>query len=472
MLRRQRIIRDRIHKIVDAALFALGFYLAFALRSNADEIGSWLMRLFGLFGGTPEIQPFSHYAWYVLLTVPAAMVLLSNYGFYARPLIASRRQTLFILVKVCTVLTVGVIILMFLNKEVLSRAVIILFGLFSLALVTIKEEVVRWWIRTGLAKGHFERRVILIGAAEDTASLRHELAERERHGIRVLAELDVNEASLDQIVAMLHEHSANGVVMAARHTFFGQLEKVIHACELEGVEVWLLADFFKTQISRTTVDDFHGRPMMVFRSTPEVSWQAVAKQMLDLAGAGILVMLFSPVMLAAAIAVRLTSPGPVIFRQQRSGLNGRPFTMYKFRTMVTDAEQRKQELAAFNEMSGPVFKVTHDPRITPVGRILRKFSVDEFPQLFNVLRGEMSLVGPRPLPVDETLRFDDFAHRRRLSVKPGLTCLWQISGRNNVRDFREWVRLDLEYIDNWSLWLDLKILLRTIPIVLTGSGAK
>jgi lipopolysaccharide/colanic/teichoic acid biosynthesis glycosyltransferase len=146
--------------------------------------------------------------------------------------------------------------------------------------------------------------------------------------------------------------------------------------------------------------------------------------------------------------------------------------MYKFRTMVSNAEQLKQELAALNEMTGPVFKVSNDPRVTPIGRFLRKFSVDELPQLFNVLRGEMSLVGPRPLPVDEVRQFSDLAHRRRLSVKPGITCLWQISGRNNVSDFKEWVRLDLEYIDNWSLWLDLKILLRTIPVVLTGAGAR
>jgi lipopolysaccharide/colanic/teichoic acid biosynthesis glycosyltransferase len=140
--------------------------------------------------------------------------------------------------------------------------------------------------------------------------------------------------------------------------------------------------------------------------------------------------------------------------------------------MVTHAEQIKQELAALNEMEGPVFKLTDDPRVTPVGRIIRRFSIDELPQLINVLRREMSLVGPRPLPVDEVKRFDDFAHRRRLSVKPGLTCLWQVSGRNNVKDFKDWVRLDLEYIDNWSLWLDLKILLWTVPVVVMGTGAR
>jgi lipopolysaccharide/colanic/teichoic acid biosynthesis glycosyltransferase len=185
-----------------------------------------------------------------------------------------------------------------------------------------------------------------------------------------------------------------------------------------------------------------------------------------------LLVVFSWLMAIIALLIKLTSPGPVMFCQPRSGLNGKPFTIYKFRTMVTNAEQFKHELAAMNEMSGPVFKITNDPRVTPVGKWLRKFSLDELPQLFNILRGEMSLVGPRPLPVDEVRRFNDLAHRRRLSVKPGLTCLWQISGRNQISDFKEWVRLDLEYIDHWSLWLDLKILLRTIPAVLIGIGAK
>jgi lipopolysaccharide/colanic/teichoic acid biosynthesis glycosyltransferase len=162
----------------------------------------------------------------------------------------------------------------------------------------------------------------------------------------------------------------------------------------------------------------------------------------------------------------------VLFSQNRSGLRGRPFRMYKFRTMVTNAEQGRAELEDRNEMSGPVFKVKNDPRVTRVGIFLRKSSLDELPQLWNVLRGEMSLVGPRPLPLYETANFGDLTQRRRMSVRPGLTCLWQVRGRSKITDFKDWVILDLEYIDHWSLWLDFKILLRTVPVVLFGWGAK
>ena len=193
--------------------------------------------------------------------------------------------------------------------------------------------------------------------------------------------------------------------------------------------------------------------------------------MIDYIVAFTMILTLSPLLLICALSVKLTSQGPIMFRQKRSGINGRPFTMFKFRSMNTNAEQRKHELEAMNEMSGPVFKVSSDPRITPIGKILRKYSLDELPQLINVLQGSMSLVGPRPLPEDETKRFEDLSHRRRLSVKPGLTCLWQISGRNEVKEFSDWVRLDLEYIDNWSLWLDIKILIRTIPVVFKGTGA-
>ena len=173
-----------------------------------------------------------------------------------------------------------------------------------------------------------------------------------------------------------------------------------------------------------------------------------------------------------AILVKYTSPGPIIFSQNRSGLHGRSFRMYKFRSMVTNAEQGRAELQVRNEMSGPVFKVKNDPRVTPLGHWLRRTSLDELPQLWNVIRGEMSLVGPRPLPLYETANFGDVSQRRRMSVRPGLTCLWQVRGRNKINDFKDWVQLDLEYIDRWSLLLDLEILLRTVPVVLFGWGAK
>jgi exopolysaccharide biosynthesis polyprenyl glycosylphosphotransferase len=270
----------------------------------------------------------------------------------------------------------------------------------------------------------------------------------------------------------MHEHSINTVVINARHTVLGLVEEAIRACELEGVEALLLADFFKTQISRTSLDDFSGQPVLVFHSGPDNAWARLMKQVMDFLGAVVLLPLFLPVIAVAAVVIKLTSKGPIFFKQERAGLNGKPFVMYKLRTMVTNAEQLKQELAQLNEMSGPVFKVTNDPRITKVGGFLRKWSIDEFPQIFNVLRLEMSLVGPRPLPVDEVARFDDVAHRRRLSVRPGLTCLWQVSGRNDIKDFAEWVRLDLLYIDTWTLWLDISILWRTIWVVLRGSGAR
>ena len=330
----------------------------------------------------------------------------------------------------------------------------------------------RLGLRSRFARSQFERRFILVGTEEETARMRRDLRGATSEGVVVLAELNLNKTPVEELANLLHEHSVNGVILNARHNYFEKVEQAIRSCELEGVEVWLIADFFKTQISHTSFDEFYGRPVLVFRTTPDASWQVILKQVVDFLVALTLVVVFSPVFILIAAFIKFTSPGPVLFRQQRSGLNGQPFTIFKFRTMHLDAEKRKSELAAMNEMSGPVFKMRNDPRITGVGKVLRKFSLDELPQLFNVLRGEMSLVGPRPLPVAETKLFDDFSHRRRLSVKPGLTCLWQISGRNEVTDFKDWVRLDLEYIDNWSLWLDFKILCRTVPIVLIGTGAR
>ncbi|HRI87318.1 MAG TPA: sugar transferase, partial [Candidatus Hydrogenedentes bacterium] len=193
------------------------------------------------------------------------------------------------------------------------------------------------------------------------------------------------------------------------------------------------------------------------------------KRALDVFGALTVLAIASPIMIAVAIAIKLTSPGPVLFAQKRGGLGGKPFDLYKFRSMSVDAEARKAELMKFNERSGPVFKMTHDPRVTRIGKFIRKTSLDELPQLFNVLRGDMSLVGPRPLPKSEEKDYDHW-HWRRLDVKPGLTCIWQVTCRHD-KDFDRWVRLDLEYIRKYSLLLDLQLLFRTIPAVLAQRGA-
>lgn len=460
MLRRQRQLYAKLQKLIDAALFGVALALAHWVRS----LPSLDVR--------NQIEPFIAYVWLLAVIIPLTPLALEFQGFYARPLLHSRRQTFWHLIKGAAWITLALIAALFFRRAEGARGVMLLFGPFAVTLVFLKEEVVRWWAISRLGRNAVRKQVILLGGDGDTAGLERELSLGAPGQFQVIAHVHLATTPPSRLTELLHETSANAVLISPRHVVFDEIEQVIHACELEGVEVWLLADFFQTRLSHTTVDELAGHPLLVFRTGPEASWQALIKSGMDFVGSLVLLSISLPFLLLFALLVRLTSPGPVLFRQQRAGLNGSPFTMLKFRTMVTNAEQLKQELAQLNEMSGPVFKVTNDPRVTPLGRWYRRFSIDELPQLVNVLRGDMSLVGPRPLPLDEVKRFDDPAHRRRLSVKPGLTCLWQVSGRNEVRDFREWVRLDLEYIDNWSLWLDLKILIRTIPAVFTGSGAK
>lgn len=453
----------QIQQLLDACIFGLSFWLAWLLRSNPDISAFLHLDPAGTFGA---------YFWLYLTLIVAGPLVLEAQGFYELPLLAPRRTVMWPLFKGCAVTTAGMIMVLFFFRVELARAVAVLFGMVSFSLIFLKEELVRLGLKSKFARAQLQRRFILVGTEEETNRMRKELKAMPEEGMVVLAEMNLNDKTTGDLTALLHEHSANGVILNGRHNYFEQVENAIKTCELEGVEVWLVADFFRTQISHASFDDFRGRPVLVFRTTPDASWQAVLKQLIDFVGALLALIVLSPIFLLIGLLIKLSSPGPILFRQQRCGLNGHPFTIFKFRTMVTNAEQRKHELASMNEMSGPVFKIKNDPRVTSIGKFLRKFSIDEAPQFFNVLRGEMSLVGPRPLPVDEVKRFDDLAHRRRLSVKPGLTCLWQISGRNEVSNFKDWVRLDLEYIDNWSLWLDLKIMWRTIPVVLIGSGAR
>jgi exopolysaccharide biosynthesis polyprenyl glycosylphosphotransferase len=467
MLQRDRVIRTQVQQLADASLFAMSFWLAYQLRQ---------LPVFSESLGLETISPesFSQNVWLYFALVPAAPLVLESQGFYNRPLVSRLRTMFWPLLKGCFIVTIGLVLLIYVfrKSEYAPRGVMVLFGIISFMLVWAKEEAMAIALRSRMAKAQYRRRIILAGTPAETARLRREILAHSGDGVEVAAEFNLAGAPVTELIELLHTHSVSGVMVTARHAQLERVESVIQLCEVEGVEAWLVADFFATQISKASFDEMFGHPLLVFRTAPAASWQMIAKQLLDFFGALTLLLVTSPLMLACAALVKFTSPGPVFFRQQRSGLNGAPFEIFKFRTMVSNAEQFKHELAAMNEMSGPVFKVTNDPRVTPIGKWLRKWSLDELPQLFNVLKGEMSLVGPRPLPVDEVRRFSDLAHRRRLSVKPGLTCLWQIQGRNQISDFKEWVRLDLEYIDNWSIWLDLKILLLTPPVVLRGTGAK
>jgi exopolysaccharide biosynthesis polyprenyl glycosylphosphotransferase len=237
-----------------------------------------------------------------------------------------------------------------------------------------------------------------------------------------------------------------------------------------GIRTRFAMDLFPHVRARVQLEELDGMPLLTFSTTPTSHLQLMAKRVLDVGLSGLLLGLGLPLVVLIGAAIKLTSGGgSVLFRQTRCGLNGRIFTLYKFRTMVRDAEARRRDLQHLNEMRGPAFKLRRDPRVTRLGRLLRKFSLDELPQLWNVLRGDMSLVGPRPPIPEEVAQYERW-QRRRLSMKPGLTCLWQISGRNEV-DFDRWMQLDLEYIDSWSPMLDLKILMKTIPVVLSGRGA-
>ncbi len=282
-----------------------------------------------------------------------------------------------------------------------------------------------------------------------------------------MTELEV----LAKLEAVLRHQSVDEVLVSLPPKNHGPLvEKIVRRCEEEGVIVRVRAELFPLRIAKAYADELEGLPVMTFRSGPKEDWRLVAKRLIDILGSTVLLLVLAPLFAAVAALIKLNSRGPVFFTQERIGFNKRRFQMLKFRTMVNGAERQQVTLEQLNEAEGPVFKIKNDPRVTSIGKFLRRFSIDELPQLINVLKGNMSLVGPRPLPVRDVERIDVASHKRRFSIKPGLTCLWQVNGRSNI-GFEEWVRMDLEYIDQWSLGLDMLILLKTIPAVFKGPGA-
>ena len=276
---------------------------------------------------------------------------------------------------------------------------------------------------------------------------------------------------LDQLSTVMADELVYEVLIALPvHKYGSLVETIVRQCEEQGIVVRVRTEMSNLRVARSYVDELDGVPVVTIQSGPEDSWQLVAKRLIDIVGSAALLLSLAPLLALVAVVIKLDSRGPVFFTQERVGFNKRRFKMIKFRTMLDGADQRQSMLEHLNEAEGPVFKIKNDPRVTQLGRSLRRFSIDELPQLINVFKGEMSLVGPRPLPLRDVERIDLQCHKRRFSIKPGITCLWQVNGRSNI-GFNDWVRLDLDYIDKWSLGLDLKILMKTIPAVFKGPGA-
>jgi exopolysaccharide biosynthesis polyprenyl glycosylphosphotransferase len=359
------------------------------------------------------------------------------------------------------------------------------FLVVSLSTLVASRAILRLALRHLRLHGRNLRHVIVVGTNPRAQEYAAEL--RARPGLGFLVKGFVDEAaasvrlpeSAGRIISTfedfpnyLRDHVVDEVVVFAPvKSFYTQISLLVNSCEEQGVVVRLRSDLFQPALGDLEVEESPAMafPLVTVYTGRMRGWKMLVKRLMDILGASILLVLASPVMFAAGIAVRLSAGPGVLFVQERLGLNKRRFRLLKFRTMVRDAEVLQKQLEEQNEVDGAAFKIRDDPRITGVGRFLRKTSVDELPQLLNVLRGDMSLVGPRPLPVRDYERFSDHAHRRRFSVRPGLTCLWQVSGRNGI-PFDRWMQLDMEYIDKWSLGLDVVILAKTVPAVLRATG--
>jgi len=459
--------------LVDLAMVTLAFLAVYRFRTTWFTFGA---------AGPP---PISDYLWILILSLPVSSLSLYVFGFYrTRRAISRRRDTgrLLVTAAICVVAVTAAIFALKLPH--ISRLLVGLFGVF-LFLLLLFEKLLLLQIT-----GYYHRRaknfrnVVVLGSDRMAHQVLELLREREEEGYRVLGVV-IDQAeetrvsvggypvlgNLADMERITREQVVDEVIVSSLpRDRLEQMEDFFLMCEEQGVVTRIAANFFPHVIARLSVEGIAEVPFLTFSTVRHSENTILVKRVFDLAVSSVALVVLSPLFALIAVLIKLGSKGPVFFKQTRVGLNGRLFNFYKFRSMVPDAEQRKEELAHLNGMSGPVFKAKDDPRITWIGKRLRRASLDELPQLWNVFRGDMSIVGPRP-PVPKEVELYERWQRRRLSVKPGLTCLWQIRGRNLITDFNEWVRLDLEYIDQWSFSLDMKIILKTIPVVLTGKGA-
>ncbi|WP_263353196.1 sugar transferase [Acidicapsa acidisoli] len=378
---------------------------------------------------------------------------------------------------------------------------VVLSSVFSIRMITIHFLAVFWVVSSlvlGIARltlrfiaarlrvrGRNLRHMLILGTNPRAVDFARRICANKTRGYHLLGFVDndwpgisaLDEANFKVVsdYAGLAEYLRRNVVDEVAiylpfGSFYRHSSEVASLCQQHGITMRFNSDIFGLKTSRWRAEEFEGDQYITTYTGADELVPRTAKRAFDLILSALALMAFSPLLIVAAIAIKLTSPGPIFFLQERIGLNKRRFKIFKFRTMVPDAEKLMSTLERQNEVTGPVFKIKNDPRITPIGKFLRRSSIDELPQLLNVLIGDMSLVGPRPLPVRDYEGFNEDWQRRRFSVKPGITCLWQVNGRSSI-SFDQWMLLDLQYMDEWSLWLDFKILVKTVPAVFKGAGA-
>ena len=454
-------------QILDALLVFVAFWFAWDLREL-------LLALLGREAGAEEYR--QSIFWTLYIAVPFTPLVLERFGFYRRVRAKSTARAAAQLFKAAAVMALFIGMFALFAKYTDVRRLAMGIGFCNLGLLLFaRDRLTHHYLRTRRVQEEAKERILMAGTENETHQLFAELNQEITDGWKVVDHFDLEQKSVDELYHLIKKHSIERVIFATKGASFEKVARAVEACELQGIEAWVAASFMRSQIARPTFDSIGDKPMLVLRSTPDLSWELLCKALMDRVGAAILIFMTLPLWVIAWVGIKITSPeAPVFFRQRRCGRYGKPFQMWKFRTMVPDAEAQLAKIKEEhgNEMQGPVFKLGKDPRVLPLGRFLRRFSIDELPQLYNVLIGDMSLVGPRPLPLYEVEAFSKHTHRRRLSVKPGITCEWQIAGRNEIQEFEDWVQLDLNYIDNWSLWHDFVILLKTIPAVLFAKGAK
>jgi len=484
-----------IERIGDNILVVLCFLLSYNFRDTLllTFVDDWLPFKSDLL----ELGQINEYYLILGIALPIYNASLSILGAYRSMRLHVWHKLLRMSLVSSSIVFLSIGAFLFLLKVDLSRSFVAIFCIMSGIALFVERFIVLLVLRFFRIRGKNFRNILIVGTGVQARKLFFEIMSQPELGIRVQGFVDVRGASNDRGEIVPEEDSSvydlPARVIATAETFESALKRytidevlftevissfpVVHGLSEiavdEGVRVTFAADLFSLGIFTSEVGSFGDIPVIHFHAAPggDDNIPLFIKRATDVLFSGLLLIVLFPVLLAIAIIVKLDSKGPVFFRQRRVGLNGRSFTLLKFRSMVENAEVLLDGLKEKNEMSGPCFKMKVDPRVTRFGSFIRRYSIDELPQLWNVLKGDMSLVGPRP-PLPEEVSHYKRKQRKRLSMRPGLTCTWQISGRNEIPDFEEWAKLDLEYIDNWSLGRDFQLLLKTIPAVVLGTGAR